>query len=268
MLNKSIIGCIGTGNMGTAIISNLSKNMNAANLICFDIESIKIEDLKTRFGINSAASVKDMAKKSDIIIIAVKPDTISSVLKDLKEHVKEKTIISIAAGITIESIKKALKEPKSVIRVMPNTPALIGHGMSVISSDIDTDEKEIQKAEQIFSFMGRILVLPEKLMDAVTAVSGCGPAYGFTLIQAMTDGGVKQGIPRNKALVLSAQTIMGAAQMVLKNEEDPITLRGKVTSPGGSTIEAVHVLEKAGFSGIIMDAIEAAKNKTTELGNK
>lgn len=254
--------------MGNAIISNLSKNINAANLHCYDIDNTRIESLKTQYGITGSGSIKNLAKKSDIIIIAVKPDTVDSVLKDLKEHVAGKIIISIAAGITIESIRKALKTPKSIIRVMPNTPALIGHGMSVISTENNAEEKDLKIAEQIFSFMGKILVLPEKLMDAVTAVSGCGPAYGFTLIQAMTDGGVKQGIPRDKALLLSAQTILGAAQMVLKSYEDPITLRGKVTSPGGSTIEAVHVLEKAGFSGIVMDAIEAAKNKNTELGNK
>lgn len=254
--------------MGTAIISNLSKNINAANLICFDIDNTRLEALKTEYKISSSNSIKELAEKSEIIIIAVKPDIVNSVLKELKEHVADKIIISIAAGITIESIKKTLKSPKSIIRVMPNTPALIGQGMTVISSESNTDENGLKIAEQIFSYLGKILILPEKLMDAVTAVSGCGPAYGFTLIQAMTDGGVKLGIPRDKAQFLSAQTLLGAAQMVLKSNEDPITLRGKVTSPGGSTIEAVHVLEKAGFSGIVMDAVEAAKNKSTELGKK
>jgi pyrroline-5-carboxylate reductase len=139
--------------------------------------------------------------------------------------------------------------------------------MSVISTAKDTDDKLLAIAGEIFSCLGRVLILPEKHMDAVTAVSGSGPAYGFTLIQGMIDGGVKSGIPRDKATILAAQTILGAAKMVLDSQDDPITLRGKVTSPGGTTIEAVHILEKAGFSGIIMDAIEAARVKSEKLGN-
>jgi pyrroline-5-carboxylate reductase len=138
--------------------------------------------------------------------------------------------------------------------------------MSVISPASDTDNKLLAISEEIFSYLGRVMILPEKLMDAVTAVSGSGPAYGFTLIQAMVDGGVKMGLPRDKATILAAQTILGAAKMILESKDDPITLRGKVASPGGTTIEAIHILERSGFSGILMDAIEAAKCKSEKLG--
>jgi pyrroline-5-carboxylate reductase len=263
-LCKMTIGCIGAGNMGGAILSRLSDKLNKKNIIFFDIDKAKLESIAVRLGITASESVKDIAGKSDIIILAVKPDIVPEVLKEIDS--RDKIIISIAAGISISTIGKHLKSKNKIIRVMPNTPALIGEGMSVISSDagIDRDTENIVK--EIFSYVGEVLILPEKLMDAVTALSGCGPAYAFTLMQAMTDGGVKMGIPREKALILASRTILGAAKMVINSAEEPIILRGRVASPGGSTIEAIHVLEKEGFSGIIMDAIEAAKNKSERLG--
>lgn len=268
ILDKKVVGCIGTGNMGRAIISCLSKSVSKDNILAFDVDKSKLETIKKDFDIKSTNTIRHLTDISDIILIAVKPDAVNSVLEEIRDNISNKIIISIAAGVSISSIKEILSSSQRIIRVMPNTPALIGEGMSVISPDKDVDEEALTIVEELFSFLGRVLVLPEKLMDAVTAISGCGPAYGFTLIQAMTDGGVKMGIPRDKALILSAQTILGSARMIIENEEEPIILRGRVTSPGGSTIEAVHVLEKHGFSGIIMDAIEASKEKTESLGGR
>jgi pyrroline-5-carboxylate reductase len=177
-------------------------------------------------------------------------------------------IISIAAGVTIGSIEAITGDKTKVIRTMPNTPAMVGEGMTVLSQNKHVDGVELATAEQIFSLLGKTAVMPEKLLNAVTAISGSGPAYGFTLIQAMADGGVKLGIPRDKAVLLAAQTLKGAAAMVLESGEDPISLRGKVTSPGGTTIAAVHVLERAGFSGIMIDAIEEASRVSEKLGEK
>jgi len=140
--------------------------------------------------------------------------------------------------------------------------------MSVLAAGKEADPGQIELAEAVFSAVGMTMVLPEKLMDAVTALSGCGPAYAFTMIQAMADGGVKLGIPRDRAVLLAAQTMAGAAAMVMETGREPMTLRGMVTSPGGSTIEAVHCLERAGFSGILMDAMEAAALKSATLGGK
>lgn len=268
MIENKAIGCIGVGNMGSAIISGLSNNLNKENILAFDIDRQKLEYVKKNYGIEIAFNLKDLADKSNIIIIGVKPDIVSSIIEEIKNNILHKIIVSIAAGVTIGSIEEILRLPHKIVRVMPNTPALVGKGMSVISPNEHVDEESLNIVLEIFSYLGKVMVLSEKIMDAVTALSGCGPAYGFTLIQAMTDGGVKMGIPRDKALILAAQTIFGAAGMVLESGEEPIVLRGRVTSPGGSTIEAVHILERSAFSGIVIDAIEAAKIKSEELGVK
>jgi len=177
-------------------------------------------------------------------------------------------IVSIAAGVTIAAMEQAAGGDKKLIRVMPNTPSVAGEGMSVLSPNKNIDAKALDIVENIFSQIGKVLVLSEELMDSVTGLSGSGPAYVFTFIQALTDGGVKMGIPRDKSLVLAAQTVLGSAKLVLETGEDPISLRGKVTSPGGTTIEGVHILEKKGFSGIVIDAVEAGTLKSRKLGEK
>ncbi len=267
-LKNEIIGCIGTGNMGEALIRGLSDQMPAGNIYCYDREEGKTETLCRDLGVRTVPSLEELCRPCDIVIIAVKPDLVLALAQEIKHWVKGKVVISIAAGVTLESLEHALGTEQMIIRVMPNTPALVEQGMSVLSPNKSVQEDALVKAELIFQALGKALILPEKLMDAVTAVSGCGPAYGFTMIQAMADGGVKMGIPRDKALLLAAQTLLGAATMVLELKEDPITLRGRVTSPGGSTIDAVHVMEKAGFSGIVMDAIETAAVKSERLGRK
>lgn len=261
------IGCIGLGNMGCAIIKGLNGTIPRDKIIGYDIDPEK-EDMIGDFLGYYALNVIDLAEKSDIIILAVKPDIVAQVLTPIKNMVHNKIIVSIAAGITISFLEQTLESRPQIVRMMPNTPALINEGMFVLAPNSTTNPATLDLVGELFSQLGKVEVLPEKLFDAVTAVSGCGPAYGYTIIQAMADGGVKMGLPRNKAVILAAQTILGAAKMVLDTTEDPISLRGKVTSPGGSTIDAVHVLERAGFSGIVMDAIEVATYKSEKLGKK
>ncbi len=265
VLSNRVFGCIGTGNMGSAIIAGLSQAIAADRIICYDIETEKLKSIQDRYGITIAGRLEDLVKQCDTIIFAVKPDVLPSILVDIKELIADQLIVSIAAGVSINDIGNRIGTDKRIVRVMPNTPALIGEGMSVISAR-NADDQSIEIVREIFTLLGTVLVLPEKHMDAVTALSGCGPAYGFTLIQAMADGGVKMGIPRDKAIILAAQTIAGAARLVLESGEEPIVLRGRVTSPGGSTIDAVHILERAGFAGIVMDAVERATIKSKELG--
>ena len=260
------IGCIGTGNMGSALILGLTNAIQAKNISAYDINTKRLNILSSEYGIIASKSIEQCITSSDIIILAVKPQIISNVLTEIKDISQDKIIISIAAGVSIDAIEKILTKNREIIRVMPNTPALIGEGMSVLSPNSKADEETIKKTEAIFATVGETLILPESLMDAVTGLSGCGPAYIFTLIQGMSDAGVKMGIPRDKAQLLATQTVIGSAKLVLQSKEDPISLRGKVTSPGGSTIDAVHVLEKAGFSGIIIDAIEMATEKSKNLG--
>lgn len=266
---KKTIGCIGAGNMGGAILSRLAAGMDQSLLHVYDTDGARAEQLARKTGITVSASAEDLARASAVIIIAVKPDTVAEVLGTIEGAITSGSIIvSIAAGVTLASMEKILGPSAKIIRIMPNTPSLVGEGMSVLSPNTNVDVKSISEVEQIFSRIGKAMVLPEKLMDAVTGLSGSGPAYVFTFIQALADGGVKLGIPRDKALMLAAQTVMGAAKYVIETGEDPMSLRGKVTSPGGTTIEGIHVLERSGFAGIVMDAVERAAQKSQRLGEK
>ncbi len=263
------IGFIGAGNMGSAIISRLSSSEKNVRVTLFDIDRDRAEALAGEYRVTAEASIKDVVKGSDICILAVKPPDVSAICEEIKNTISDDTLlVSIAAGITISHIEGILSKSKKIARVMPNTPALVGAGMSVIAPNKKVDNNELSAITEIFSIIGKVLVLPEKYMDAVTGLSGSGPAYVFTVIQAMTDGGVKLGLPRDKAQLLAAQTVLGAAKLVIETGEDPISLRGKVTSPGGTTIEGVHVLERSGFSGILMDAVEEAALKSAVLGEK
>jgi pyrroline-5-carboxylate reductase len=266
---KKTIGCIGAGNMGGAILSRLAAGVDPSLLRVFDTDAGKTRPLSHGAGIAVSASSEDLARASAVIIIAVKPDAVASVLGSIKGSISSDAIVvSIAAGVTLASMEKILGASAKIVRVMPNTPSLVGEGMSVLSPNGNVDEHSLLEVEHIFSMIGRVLTLPEKLMDAVTGLSGSGPAYVFTFIQALSDGGVKLGIPRDKALLLAAQTVLGAAKYVIETGEDPMYLRGKVTSPGGTTIEGIHVLERSGFAGIVMDAVERAAQKSQRLGEK
>lgn len=263
-----IIGCVGAGNMGGAIVAGLAAKISASQVAFFDTDERKSAALREKTGGLLCATAGELCDKSDIIILAVKPDAVLGLARDLGVKLKGKLILSIAAGVTLSALEKAAGDGSRVVRAMPNTPALVGEGMTVLAAGSNVSDEMMGQAEQVFAAIGRTMVLPEKLMDAVTAVSGCGPAYAFTMIQAMADGAVKHGIPRDRAVVLAAQTLAGAAKMVMETGTEPMALRGMVTSPGGSTIEAVHCLERAGFSGILMDAIEAAAKKSESLGGK
>ena len=265
-LGKVSIGCIGLGNMGSAICIGLSNILHPKNIFGYDVDSSKVQHLSQKINLCAAGSIQELSDKSDVIILAVKPNMVETVSREIKTKKTNNLIISIAAGITLAKLSERLGDSYRIIRCMPNTPALIGEGITVLST-ISATENDMQIAQTIFGAVGKVMILPESLMDAVTALSGSGPAYVFTFIQAMADSGVKLGLSRNDALTLAAQTVLGAAKMVLQGDE-PIVLRGKVTSPGGTTIDAIHILEKSGFSGIVMDAIEAAYNKSKKLGGK
>ncbi|MBN2158975.1 MAG: pyrroline-5-carboxylate reductase [Spirochaetes bacterium] len=266
---KKSIGCIGAGNMGSAIVSRLAAGGDSRILTVYDIDARKAADLARAGGIAQSESLESLVRASEILIVAVKPDTVGIVLDAVRESISpDAIVVSIAAGVSIGAMEKALGPSAKIVRVMPNTPAMVGEGMSVLSHNRNVDTASLREVEGIFSQIGRVIVLPEKLMDAVTGLSGSGPAYVFTFIQALADGGVKLGIPRDKALILAAQTVLGSAKYILESGEDPMSLRGRVTSPGGTTIEGIHVLERCGFAGIVMDAVEKAAQKSQKLGEK
>lgn len=262
------VGIIGAGNMGRAIAAGLARASGMARMRVFDTDRRKSEALVRDLAVEASPSIEELAAACDIIIIAVKPDTLQSVLKELVGLPSGALLVSIVAGASTESMEKALPPAQKLVRAMPNTPALVGKGMTVLAPGTHADAAAMALAGELFSYTGKTLVLPERLMDAVTGLSGSGPAFVFTMIQAMADGGVKTGIPREQALLLAAQTVLGAASMVIETGEDPAVLRGRVASPGGTTIEGLHALERAGFSGIVMDAVESAALKSARLGGK
>ncbi len=262
-------GCIGLGNMGSAIARGLASTMSPDNIYGYDIDPEKAAQLSSDAGTQAVSSLKDITDTCDFIILAVKPDKITDITTELRSSLKADTVlISVAAGISIGIIESALQKKQKIIRCMPNTPSLVGAGMLVLSPNGEMDQDNIHTACSMFEVLGKVLVLPEKMMDAVTGVSGSGPAYVFTMINAMADGAIRMGIPRPEALTLAAQTVYGAAKMVLETGKDPFTLRGMVTSPAGTTIEGVFELEDAGFSGIVMRAIEAATSRSRQLGSR
>ena len=265
MKNDLNIGMIGVGNMGGAIIRGITKDYPKDKILVNDIDRSKLDFIQAETGIKITESIDEVIEFSNLLILAVKPDITVKIAAKLRNYTG--IIVSIAAGISINTIKANAGEEKKIVRAMPNTPVNVKSGMTVISHTNNLSADEIDAAKSFFSAVGTVLVMDEKFMNAVTAISGSGPAYLFTFLQAMADAGVKLGIPRPESLILASQTILGSIKIFLDKKESPITLREKITSPGGTTIEALHILEKAGFSGIIMDAIEAAAKKSKELDN-
>lgn len=256
------IGVIGTGNMGSAIIHGIIKGISPALIKAYDTDTDRLESIADETGIRIADSIDELMTDSDLLIISVKPDITLKIAAHLKNY--SGIILSVAAGVKLETLQKITGE-KKLIRAMPNTPALCGCGMTVISTTDKVTNDETTAVMRVLEYTGSVLLMDEKQMNAVTAISGSGPAYVFTFIQALADAGVKLGLTRNNSLLLAGQTIYGSAKMFLDKMENPIMLRDNVASPGGTTIQALHSLERAGFNGIIIDAVESAFNRAKEL---
>jgi pyrroline-5-carboxylate reductase len=212
-------------------------------------------------------SSRDAVSQAEIVLLCVKPQVIDVVLtKIVPVADKDKLLISIAAGVTIARIEKVLTGGPRVVRVMPNTPALVLAGAAGLAGGKNATNDDLALAQSIFNSVGRAFIVDEKLMDAVTGLSGSGPAYVFTIIEALAEAGVKAGLPRQLALELAAQTVYGAAKMVLETKEHPGKLRDMVTSPGGTTIEGLHALEEGKLRATLMNAVAAATARSRELG--
>jgi pyrroline-5-carboxylate reductase len=266
---------IGAGNMAQAIIHGiLDKQIISKNDISiYEINEETEENVINRFKINSIESIDSQISDFEIIILAIKPQVFNNFKNDavMKKLVKLTTInqliVSIMAGVTIESIQDFFTECKSIIRIMPNTPALIGESMSVLSPSKGVTEKQLKIIKDIFKAIGKIEILDEKYLDAVTGLSGSGPAYVFTFIEALVQGGVLCGLTKPIAEKLAIQTVIGAASMIDNNNKIE-ELRHKVTSPGGTTIEGLAVLEKNKFRSSLIEAVRAAANRSKELNRK
>ncbi len=257
------VGFIGAGNMAEAIIGGVLKQglFRPEEIQIHDILPDRTKALSASYGVAVAASLDDLVKGCGSIILAVKPDKISPVLAKAKDLLKGKLIISIAAGISLKEMEAVIGDGHRVVRVMPNTPALVLEGVTALCASASCDEQGMKTAVDIFSAVGRCRVMSETAMNAVTALSGSGPAFSFLFIEALADGGVRAGLPRDVALEFAAATVKGAAAMVLQTGRHPGALKDMVASPGGTTIEGISILEEKGFRSAAMDAVYAAFQK-------
>jgi len=270
MFKAEKIGFIGCGNMAEALIRGILEKglFEKADITCFDISESRLKYVSGTFGVNLAKKNNEVVFNSDIVFLATKPPQVLGVINDIAGSIKsEKLLISIAAGVSIDFIQSRLTKVP-VIRVMPNTPALVLSGMSALSAGEFAKGEHIEAALKVFGGVGEAIEVDEGMIDAVTALSGSGPAYVFLIIEAMADGGVRAGLPRDIAQKLAAQTVFGAAKMVIETKKHPGELKDMVTSPGGTTIEGLSVLEDNGVRGAIIEAVEAAFLKAKELSGK
>ena len=260
-------GFIGCGNMGSAIIKGLlGSGVSPEEITASDARAESLENLAKETGICKAANNTEVVRTSDVIILAVKPQFLQEVLKEIKPEIsREKLVMSIAAGKNMEFLTAGLGEDKKIIRVMPNTPALVGAGITGFTTNGNVTAEDKERAFKILSSFGEAEEVPEKLMDVVTSLGGSAPAFVYMFIEALADGAVLDGMPRDKAYHFAAQCVLGSAKMVLESGKHPGELKDMVCSPGGTTIEGVRTLEDAGFRGIVMEAVHEATEKSKEL---
>jgi len=262
---------IGGGNMGEALLKGLiASGADPARFVVSDPTESRRRHLADTHGVATTASNADAVREADIVVFAVKPGQLPEVIGEVRDLLESSRplIVSVAAGVSIAAILSFTGSSARVIRVMPNTPALVGEGMSVLSAGGSASRDDLSRVMEMFSGIGRAIVLDERLMDAVTGLSGSGPAYVFLFIEALADGGVRNGIPREQALLLARQTVLGAAKLADSTGEHPGVLKDRVASPGGTTIEGIAALEQAGFRNAVIHAVTAATRKSRELGGK
>ena len=263
------IGVIGTGNMGESLISGLiyARSSIPRNIICSVVRKEKLKSIKDAYGVVTTTSNIDVVKASEIVIYAVKPQIMASILKETAAHLDiSKVIISIAAGVPLAAIESCLNKDLRLIRVMPNIAASVKEGAAAITAGKHASKEDLKLAKAIFDSVGKSIIIEEELMDAITGLSGNGPAYIFLIVDALADAGVKMGLSREDALLLSAQSVLGAAKLLLETNEHPGRLKDKVTSPGGTAITALHTIEEGGLRTTLINAVEVGTNRSKELG--
>ncbi|HJH32708.1 MAG TPA: pyrroline-5-carboxylate reductase [Methanosarcinaceae archaeon] len=268
MTNKKI-GFIGAGKMGEALIRGIinAGAVDRSNIYASDVYEAGLERLRDELGINISTDNIETVSSSDILILAVKPQILASILPGIKKSITPgKIVISIAAGVPLADIGSGLNPGTRIIRVMPNIAATVAEAASAICLSENASNDDAECALEIFRAVGSAIVIPEHLMDAVTGLSGSGPAFIFPVIEAMADGAVYEGLDRHSALTLAAQTVLGAAKMVIETNTHPGELKDMVTSPAGTTIRGIYELEKHGIRAAFMDAVIAASNRSKELG--
>ncbi|MDP9152503.1 MAG: pyrroline-5-carboxylate reductase [Myxococcota bacterium] len=263
------IGFLGAGNMAAALIQGLlhSHVVPAGNIVASDVKPDRLRHLQEAYGIRTTGDNHALLRESDLIVLSVKPQLMDRVLTEIGGEIRpDQLVVSVAAGVPIEALEARLPEGSRLIRAMPNTPATVLAGATAISGGAHAREDDLRIGRELFEAVGRVVVLDEMLLDAVTGLSGSGPAYAMVIIDALADGGVKVGLHRDTALLLAAQTMFGAAKLLLETGEHPGRLKDMVTSPGGTAIAGLHTLESGALRKTLIDAVEAAAKRSAELG--
>ncbi len=263
------IAFLGTGNMAEALVKGLLRagTAGADEIVCSEPRKERRDEIQQRYGVAVTGDNAAAAEQADIVVLSVKPQTMDQLLDQIAPAIDHrKLVISIAAGVPILSIARKLGAGVRIVRTMPNTPALVGAGATALARGAHATDSDLEQARALFQAVGVAVIVEEHHLDAVTGLSGSGPAYVYLAIEALADGGVKVGLARPVAMALAAQTVLGSAKLVLESGEHPGRLKDQVTSPGGTSIAGVHALESGGFRAALIAAVEAATKRSRELG--
>ena len=261
------IGTIGAGNMAEAILQGLlAAGVSAERLIAADPVPERREWLQKRLGVRTTASNREAAESSELVVIAVKPAHVEAALAELPGP-PGPLYLSIAAGVRLATLRGILAGKARIVHSMPNTPALIGSGITALAADPEADPRDLDRAEAVLRAVGAVVRVPEALLDAVTGLSGSGPAYVYLIIDALAEAGIREGLPAETSLELATETVLGAARMVRESGEPPAVLRERVSSPGGTTIAGLAALKRLGLRAALMEAVRAATARSRELGS-
>jgi pyrroline-5-carboxylate reductase len=265
------IAFLGAGNMAEALVKGLLRAGVAApgEILLTDRRPERLAELEKSFGVRTSTDNRSAATQAAIIVLSVKPQVMNKLLAEIAPALDgTKLVISIAAGVPLAAVERRVGHGVRIIRTMPNTPALVGAGATAISAGEHATPDDMEQAKALFDAVGKTVIVDESLLDAVTGLSGSGPAYVFLIIEALSDAGVKMGIDRRNAQDLAAQTVLGSAQLLLETGEHPGKLKDQVTSPGGTAIAGLHTLEAGGLRTTLMNAVEAATQRAHELGRR
>ena len=268
-IQSSKITFVGAGNMAEALIAGLlkAKLTEPSQIWATDVSKTRLESVETRFKVQVGTNNLEAAQWGDIIVLAVKPQVMDEVLVGLKNAGSpSRLFITVAAGYPMARLQSNIGSQVPVIRAMPNTPSVVLEGATALSPGAGVSTEQIEIAKEMFEAVGKVVVTEERLMDVVTGLSGSGPAYVYLMIEALADGGVRMGLPRQAAQLLATQTVFGTAKMILETGDHPGVLKDRVTSPGGTTIAGLHKLEQGGLRATLMNAVEAATQRSRELG--
>ncbi len=268
-LKEKKIGFLGAGNMAEALIRGLIKTglIGPEAIFASDVRRDRLEELGKLYGIHTLSDNGLLVKRADVVILAVKPQVIREVTEEVRPAIKRDTlVISIAAGVSTETLRRLLPDSVRLIRVMPNTPALVLEGATAVARAAGLDPGDLELAHEIFSAVGKVVILDEALLDAVTGLSASGPAYVALVIEALADGGVRAGLDRQTAMTLAIQTVLGSARLLLETGKHPAELKDMVSSPGGTTIAGIQALEEGGLRSALINAVERATLRSKELG--